>query len=248
MDSGGGARSASGLRRSTEPASRRGHVPDHRRLRCDWTGDRALPGVGCAGEADPGGPGRPARRASSGRSTCRLHGRDDEVSRKIRAVQALEESGGRVFAARADVASEAQMREVVTEARRRFGRIDGVFHAAGVAGGGVMQLRKPDDVTAVMRPKVAGTRVLARVLADERAGLHVAVLVAQRRQRRGRSGGLLRGQRLSGCLRPFPDVPAAARSPISVNWDTWREAGMAADATLPASPRRRQGSRRWRRA
>ena len=134
-----------------------------------------------------------------------LHGRDDEVSRKIRAVQALEESGGCVFAARADVASEAQMREVVTEARHRFGRIDGVFHAAGVAGGGVMQLRKADDVMAVMRPKVTGTRVLARVLADDAAGFRVAVLVAQRRQRRGRPGGLLRGQRLSGCLRPFSD-------------------------------------------
>ena len=163
-----------------------------------------------------------------------LHGRDDEVSRKIRAVQALEESGGRVYAARADVASEAQMREVVTEAQHRFGRIDGVFHSAGVAGGGVMQLRKPDDVMAVMRPKVMGSRVLARVLADDAPDF-----VWLSSSLNAVNGGI--GQADYCAANAYLDAFARSQTAgggtftISVNWDTWRDAGMAANATLPAA-------------
>jgi NAD(P)-dependent dehydrogenase (short-subunit alcohol dehydrogenase family) len=163
-----------------------------------------------------------------------LHGRDDEISRRIRSVQALEESGAEVMAARADVASEMQMRDAVAEARRRFGRIAGVFHAAGIAGGGVMQLRKTDAAVAVMRPKVTGARVLERVLADDRPDFMMlcsslnAVL-----------GGV--GQADYCAANAYLDAFARYQSvqsdtfTVSVNWDTWREAGMAADARLPAA-------------
>ena len=136
-----------------------------------------------------------------------LHGRDDEVSRKIRSVQALEESGADVIAARADVASETQMRDVVARTR----------DAASVAStacstrraspaAAVMQLRKPrrgGGRDAAEGDGHAGARARAR---RRSAGFHVAVLVAQRPQRRRGAGRLLRGQRLSGRLRPLPDA------------------------------------------
>ena len=55
---------------------------------------------------------------------------DDE---KIRAIEA---AGGEVLIAAADVTNEAQMRSVVEQARKRFGEINGVVHAAGVPGAG----------------------------------------------------------------------------------------------------------------
>ncbi|WP_324609004.1 SDR family NAD(P)-dependent oxidoreductase [Streptomyces sp. NRRL F-5650] len=45
----------------------------------------------------------------------------------------LEELGAEVLAVRADVADPDQVRAALVEARGRFGRIDGVFHLAGVA-------------------------------------------------------------------------------------------------------------------
>jgi NAD(P)-dependent dehydrogenase (short-subunit alcohol dehydrogenase family)/acyl carrier protein len=161
-----------------------------------------------------------------------LHGRDDAVSRRIRSVQALEESGAEVLAARADVASDVQMRDVIAQARARFGRIEGVFHAAGIAGGGVMQLRQPDAVAAVMRPKVAGARVLERVFADDRPDFMVLCSSLN-----AVTGGV--GQVDYCAANAYLDTFARYQTvrydtfTLSVNWDAWREVGMAADAQLP---------------
>jgi NAD(P)-dependent dehydrogenase (short-subunit alcohol dehydrogenase family)/acyl carrier protein len=160
-----------------------------------------------------------------------LHGRDDKVSRAIRDVQALEETGAQVLVARADVASEVQMRDVVALARRRFGQIDGVVHAAGVAGGGVMQLRDPAAAAAVMRPKVQGTRVLEQVLAEER--LDFMVLCSSLT---GITGGV--GQVDYCAANAYLDAFARYQTvrgtlTISIDWDAWRDAGMAAEAQLP---------------
>src|SRR5262249_42651108 len=56
------------------------------------------------------------------------HGDEDEVSVKIRRVQALEEQGAEVMIACADVANQQQMQEVVNQAHERFGAIHGVIH------------------------------------------------------------------------------------------------------------------------
>jgi acyl transferase domain-containing protein len=160
-----------------------------------------------------------------------LHGRDDRVSRAIRAVQELEELGAEVLVARADVASDVQMRDMVTAARQRFGGIDGVFHAAGVPGGGVMQLRDPAASAAVMRPKVLGARVLERVLADE--PLEFMVLCSSMTGVTGAAG------QVDYCAaNAYLDAFARVHSlrgifTISIDWDTWREGGMAVDAKLP---------------
>jgi acyl transferase domain-containing protein len=169
-----------------------------------------------------------------------LHGRDDQISRRIRSVQALEESGATVLAARADIASEVQMRDVVAGARRRFGRIDGVFHAAGIAGGGMMQLRKPDAVAAVMRPKVTGTRVLERLLADDPPDFMMLCSSLN-----AVTGGA--GQADYCAANAYLDTFARFQTvrsdtfTVSVNWDTWRDAGMAVDARLPGDLARAHG-------
>ena len=50
--------------------------------------------------------------------------------------------------------------------RRTFLR-ESALMTAGIAGGGVIQLRNTDAAAGVLRPKVSGTRVLERVLADD---------------------------------------------------------------------------------
>ncbi|MDV9178005.1 type I polyketide synthase, partial [Streptomyces sp. W16] len=60
------------------------------------------------------------------------HGAADPVSRRIEAVRSVERLGGTVLAASADVTDARAMRELVSAARHRFGRIDGWFHCAGV--------------------------------------------------------------------------------------------------------------------
>jgi phthiocerol/phenolphthiocerol synthesis type-I polyketide synthase E len=57
---------------------------------------------------------------------------DDLTGRRIRAIEAMEEAGGRVLTARADVADPDQIEAVLHLAEERFGKIAGIVYAAAV--------------------------------------------------------------------------------------------------------------------
>jgi len=92
---------------------------------------------------------------------------DDVLAHRIRAVRDLEQSGGDVMVVVADVADETSAGAALDEVRERFGRIDGIFHLAGEMGGGLAALRSREACDRVLTPKVAGIRVLDRLLGNE---------------------------------------------------------------------------------
>ena len=102
------------------------------------------------------------------------HGGEDRTSGRIRMVRRLEELGARVLAVSADIADRERMRQVWDEAVRRFGRVDGAFHAASSASSSMIQMQTPEKSAAVMGAKVAGTYVIEE-LARER-GLDFVML------------------------------------------------------------------------
>jgi len=163
-------------------------------------------------------------------------GPQDATSRKIQAVEALEGAGAEVLVGVADVVDESAMRAVVEEASARFGRIDGVIHAAGVAGGGMIQLKTPEIADAVLAPKVTGTQVLERVLAGRT--LDFLMLCSSLT---GVLGGV--GQVDYCGANAYLDAFAAhytattGNFAIAVNWNAWREVGMAVDTDVPAALR-----------
>jgi acyl transferase domain-containing protein/acyl carrier protein len=87
-------------------------------------------------------------------------------ARAIRAIEDMEALGARVLVLQADVANEAQMRQVIAQTVATFGTLHGVFHAAGIPGMGLLQLKTRAQTASVLAPKVQGTQVLQRVLAD----------------------------------------------------------------------------------
>lgn len=89
-------------------------------------------------------------------------------ARAIRTIQEIEARGSRVLVLRADVTSEEQMRAVVAQTVATFGTLNGVVHAAGVPGMGLLQLKTREQAASVLAPKVQGTRILQRVLAGHK--------------------------------------------------------------------------------
>jgi acyl transferase domain-containing protein/acyl carrier protein len=88
-----------------------------------------------------------------------------EARRRIEAVRDLEAAGAEVLVCAADIAEETEVVRAIAAARERFGRIDGVVHAAGVPGMGLLQFKEHDNAAIALRPKVIGTRVLMNQLA-----------------------------------------------------------------------------------
>jgi acyl transferase domain-containing protein/acyl carrier protein len=95
------------------------------------------------------------------------HPSDDPTSRRIREVQSLEALGSDVLIETGDVADPSAMTALVSRVHRHFGRINGVIHAAGVPGEGLIQRKTSAKAAEVLRPKVQGTLALEQALQDE---------------------------------------------------------------------------------
>ncbi|HVI92863.1 MAG TPA: SDR family NAD(P)-dependent oxidoreductase, partial [Anaeromyxobacter sp.] len=81
-------------------------------------------------------------------------------------IAALERLGAEVLHVRADVGDRRSVEEAVARARDRFGRIDGVLHAAGVLRDGFLRNKAREDFDAVVAPKVLGAVHLDEALGD----------------------------------------------------------------------------------
>jgi NAD(P)-dependent dehydrogenase (short-subunit alcohol dehydrogenase family)/acyl carrier protein len=90
---------------------------------------------------------------------------DDRVTERVRKISGLIEAGAEVLIITADVANQGQMDDAVQQALARFGAVHGVFHAAGLPGQGLTQLKTVQAVAQVMAPKIQGTLALDRAFA-----------------------------------------------------------------------------------
>ncbi|WP_406378533.1 SDR family NAD(P)-dependent oxidoreductase [Streptomyces sp. NBC_01618] len=147
----------------------------------------------------------------------REHGPDHPAGRRVARVRDLAERT-EVLAASVDVTDERAMADLVAEASRRFGRIDGWFHAAGVPLDRAVRWIGRSDRQAwreVMAPKVDGALVLERVFADRPVdfGCLVSSLSSL-------VGGL--GYAGYAAANAFLDAMASARPDrLTVNWEGW---------------------------
>jgi polyketide synthase PksJ len=142
-------------------------------------------------------------------------------------VSELERYGAEVLAVSGDVSDKAAMEKLKAGIIERFGRIDGIIHAAGIPGEGLIELKKPEETRAVLKPKVFGTLVLNQVFGDD---LDFMVLCSSINSICARAG-----QYDYAAANAFLDAFAQHKANsgvtnvISLNWDTWNETGMAAE-------------------
>ncbi|MTD15346.1 SDR family NAD(P)-dependent oxidoreductase [Nakamurella sp. YIM 132087] len=148
---------------------------------------------------------------------------DPRSARHRESIDALRARGADVLALAADVADADRMREVVTAATDRFGRIDAVVHAAGLQDGrwfGFLHQLDPSVAAAHLRSKVGGLLALDEVLAgqavDRRITLSSLAAVL---------GGITLGPyaAANAALDAWAAVSrrAGVADWITVDWDTW---------------------------
>lgn len=153
------------------------------------------------------------------------HSEHDEVSQKIRSLQELEKHGARIEVFSADVADFDQMKGVLDRVAEQFGPINGVIHAAGVPGGGMIPLKTPEKAAAILAPKVAGTRVLGRLLQDTK--LDFFALCSSRSSILG-GFGQIDYCAANAFLDAFSHYYTAKTGTftVAIDWDGWKEVGM----------------------
>jgi NAD(P)-dependent dehydrogenase (short-subunit alcohol dehydrogenase family) len=140
--------------------------------------------------------------------------------------------------AAADAADPVAMQRVIEEARARWGNLDGVIHGAGVPGSGAIALGKQaGDVQAVIDPKVSGLGVLVRLLGD--TPLDFVALLSSVNSFYG-IPGVSDYAGANAVLDAFVDsesCPSAWRQVVALDFEAWREVGMAANIVVPEARR-----------
>lgn len=156
----------------------------------------------------------------------------------IRTIRTIEELGGEVIAAAADAADESSMGNAVAMAKARWGGLDGIVHAAGVAGEGRLAAFTSDTaVDSVLSPKLGGLEVLCGVLGEEQ--LDFVALMGSINAVVG-SPGACDYAAANAALAAFAESDARPPSwgrVISIDWGAWRDVGMAARRSVPAAMR-----------
>ena len=156
----------------------------------------------------------------------------DREQRASRAEEllALETAGAEVLVLNADFTSRDAVSAIISQARARFGEINGVVHSASVTSGGMIQLKTKEMVAPVFAPKVAGTRALQSALEGE--SLDFFVLCSTSLALTG-----VFGQVDYCAANAFLDAFAQANTlrgdfTVSIDWhvpqwETWQEASLA---------------------
>lgn len=164
--------------------------------------------------------------------------RHSRIGQIITQLREIEASGGEVIAVAADAANFDQMKEAVDQARLCWGEIDGVIHAAGIAGNGRLAvLNSREDVEAVLSPKVDGLAVLVRLLSEK--PLDFVALMGSINAVIGAPGAsdYAAANLYLDAFQESEACPKTWRKVIAFNWGAWREVGMAATLVVPQARR-----------
>ncbi|SEP95190.1 type I polyketide synthase [Thalassovita taeanensis] len=153
---------------------------------------------------------------------------NDPLSRRILAVQRLEQMGGQVLVLPADVSNIEDMRNALSKAHETFGEIHGVIHAAGVIADAPIVGKSLTDIEDVFTPKIHGTQVLDTLFPD--GTLDWMVLFSS-----SSTVTAPAGQVDYVAANEYLNAFAKARSGgktrvVAIDWGIWSDVGMAADA------------------
>ncbi|GGA98205.1 type I polyketide synthase [Allosediminivita pacifica] len=145
------------------------------------------------------------------------------------ALREIEKLGAEVMIATCDVAVEADMQALAGRIRARWGRLDGLIHAAGLAGSGALTVRQTrEEINATLSAKVEGTRTLGRVFGGD--SLDFVVLMSSINSIISRPGAVdyAAANAFMDAWAESDECPAAWPSVRVMNWEAWAEVGMAA--------------------
>jgi acyl transferase domain-containing protein/acyl carrier protein len=159
------------------------------------------------------------------------------------AIDSIERSGGEVLLARADAADRTAMADAIATAQARWGKLNGVIHAAGVSGSNKLALRlTPDEVAATLAAKRGGLAVLRDILGA--ADLDFVALMGSINGVVGSPGAsdYSAANAVLDGFAEFGEHPPSWRRVIAMDWGPWREVGMAHNRLLAQPPAARSAA------
>ncbi len=153
-------------------------------------------------------------------------GESDTLRRKIESIIEIKKYGSDVEVFAIDVSCETEMSNFYGKISKKYGKVHGVIHSAGIADGMLIQGRRKNDSQKVFASKILGAINVSQFFGNKNLDF------------------LIFNSSLSSVISPLGQVayasanafldafaeylnPYSERKIISINWDAWQKVGMA---------------------
>ena len=142
------------------------------------------------------------------------------------AISEMEAAGSRVVVIKTDVSRTAMVASLKQSVSEMFGKVDGVFHAAGVLFDRPILLKERVTLNQVLLPKVEGSWILADAFSDSDF-LFLFSSISSATPPAGQCDYSAGNNFMDALANQSASKKTGVRI-ISANWGSWREVGMAA--------------------
>lgn len=161
------------------------------------------------------------------------HKLDDCHVKNIKKIKYLESFGSKVKVISVDISDYQKLEELVSEAENEFDNVNGVIHAAGVAGGGLIQLKTKNSANEVLKPKVSGVLALSKLFFDHDLDFFISCSSTTAKLS---TIGQVDYCSANAYLDAFAYHHAERKKwpMVSINWDAWRDVGMVINTDMPS--------------
>ena len=162
-----------------------------------------------------------------------LVGRSDLDDKKKAMLEELKKTGSQVLYQKADVTSKEQMQKVIKEAKKKFGVLSGVIHAAGLVSDKLISQKGYEEFNAIIQVKMRGTIVLDELTKNE--PLEYFILFSSTSSIIGDFGqcDYSIGNRFLDCYKELrqslKENGLRSGKTITINWPLWENGGMHQD-------------------
>ncbi len=156
-----------------------------------------------------------------------LSNEDLRLSNRIKLIKEIEDKGSKVICYSADVSNYESMKCLIQKIKDSFGTINGIVHAAGVAGNGLIINRRKEIFNSVIKPKVDGAWILDSLTGNLQLDFFVLFSSVQ-----SFLGGAGQGDytAANSYIDSFTYCRnKKGRSTKTINWPSWKETGMAVE-------------------
>lgn len=150
---------------------------------------------------------------------------------KIRNLNSLVALGATLYWESIDITDIESVTILISRYTNLCRKINGVIHAAGVAGDGLIQLKSKEKTEPVFKSKFFSAYILAKALKN--LDLDFFVLMSSIAALTGEVGQVDYAA-ANACLDSFAVSNLfPSKFTVSINWNTWQNIGMASDSKLP---------------
>lgn len=167
----------------------------------------------------------------------RDHGKQDPISAKIKRIQEIEQSGAQIYVYQTDVSDFSALASTLYRAQEEVGPVQGVIHAAGLPGSGLIQQISKETMHQVIMSKTMGCINLNRLLRENNLDFFVLCSSIS-------TISPIIGQSDYNAANAFLDAYAeycnreGKQAITNVKWDVWKNVGMAVQSGLSTAPRK----------